>query len=169
MKQREYRMINFTHFGIFNIDNLEFLLPEKSDFREFMNPVTGKTIHVYFRVSENEYRFTITLVKESQRLQELAEQAYSVNLFDSVPAWCIPPKRLEGARTEAWACGYGIKNGEGLRIYKVFFEGSESPVCLTFSARPDSYKAGVEVFQEIARSFRVFTKNQSEKLLSDRI
>lgn len=162
-------MVESTRFGMFRIDNMSMLLPENSRYNLFENPSKGKSIHVIFYVSGSECRFTIASVREQHKPQVLAEQAYSINLFDSVPAWCIPPKRLEGARTEAWACGYGIKNGEGLRIYKVFFEGSESPVCLTFSARPDSYKAGVEVFQEIARSFRVFTKNQSEKLLSDRI
>jgi hypothetical protein len=161
-------MIDNTRFGMFRIDNISMLLPENSRYNLFENPSKGKSIHVIFYVSGSEYRFTIASVKEQQKPQVLAEQAYLVNLIDSVPTWCIPPKRLEGARTEAWACGYGIKNGEGLRIYKIFFEGSESLVCLTFSAHPDSYNAGIEVFQEIARSFMVFTKIRPENLLSGR-
>ena len=144
------------------IDHYLFDIPEESTYAQFHNEEDGMSLHVFFDVADNSFRFTIIESPDKQPPEELAKRSYSINSLFSSPEWLIPPTQLKDSKSEGWICGYGLMKGKGLRIVKVFFKRKEKPVCLTFSSSPESFLVGYQVFEQIAQSFVIVDAQKSE-------
>jgi len=141
------------------IEEFKLVLPEDSRYALFDNPVSGKSIHIYFKVSQIEFRFTITHAQDVSTPEELVNQVYAINGPLSIPEWRIPPYQFEDSKSVGWACSFGLMEGRGLRVLKIFFESEERPVCITFSSNPENYPLGIPVFDQIAKSFMIIKEN----------
>lgn len=147
------------------LDCFRFAVPEETRFIRFDREKSDTLFHIFFPIEKNEYRFTIVHSHEEGTAEELVTQSYAINAPFSNPDWCITPCQLENAQLGGWACGYGLMEGECLRIYKVFFETGQAPVCLTFSAHPDNYEEGFSVFEKIVLSFSIVEPDPEKKLI----
>lgn len=142
-------------FGMVDIDTFRMEVPEGATCSEYDHGEQGKQIHIFYMVNEHEYRFTIDTNHPQGTAEEIAQELFAINGPLSIPEWCVSPYAIEESRCDGWVCGYGLMEGEGLRIHKVIFEQDAKIVTLTYSSPAAYFEAGLDVFEKIFKSFEI--------------
>lgn len=142
-------------FGWVDVDNYRLVVPEGATYAEFDHGEQGKQIHVFFIAEDYKYRFTIDSQSEKKPAETRARELYAINAPLSIPEWRVLPYVLEESNSTGWGCGYGLMEGDGLRIQKIIFGQDVSIVTLTFSSPAAYFETGFDVFEKIARSFEI--------------
>lgn len=138
-----------------NNEKLRFFTPEDTRYVHFQHEQNPPQIHYFFNLGDREYKFVLSVHRDGDEPEKIIRQFYTLNSAYSIPEYCVEPYRFQSETCSGWACEYGLMKGKGLRLCMVIFDTPFRYLSLTFSAEPEGYADGRQMFDKILHSFRL--------------
>ncbi|HPC05756.1 MAG TPA: hypothetical protein PLI60_03470 [Anaerolineaceae bacterium] len=144
-------IINEKEFSPFG--KLKFFIPEGSIYAKFQHESKPATYHFFFYLGSDEYKFTLSKCSYEDSIENVIQHLYMLVKPFSVPEYSVDPYLVQSETCSGWAYEYSLLKDKELRICKVVLESPIKYLCLTYSAAPEAYEEGLQVFEKTVRSF----------------